>query len=233
MAARPPRITESTRDNTYIVIAAYYESDHIADVIAGLHSAGYENIVVVNDGSDRDTTREAQSAGATVLEHAVNRGQGAALRTGMEYALRHGAEYIVTFDADGQHQAGEVDDMITPIRHGDADITIGKRFERTAEIPFAKRVVLYGAILFQFILTGVWLSDAHNGFRAMSRDAAETLDIKQDRMGHATEIIEYIKRYDLEYKEVPVTITYDDEDGQSVWNAINIARKNLFHKFFK
>lgn len=221
-------------DDTCIIIAAYYESDNIGDVVRSLLEHNYENIVVVNDGSDDATSDQAQKAGATVLEHAINRGQGAALRTGVEYALRQGAEYLVHFDADGQHQAEEIQDMVEPVKAGRVDITLGKRFEKTGDIPASKKTVLYGAILFQFLITGVWLSDAHNGFRAMNRGAAETLEIKQDRMGHATEIIEYIKRYDLRYEEIPVTITYDeDTEGQRLWNAINIAKKNLFHKFFR
>ena len=220
--------------SAWIVIAAYYESSSIGDVVSDVIEAGYENIVVVNDGSDEATSDAARDAGATVLEHAINRGQGAALRTGMEYALRNGAEYIVHFDADGQHQADEIPSMLEPVRRGDVDITLGKRFEQSDSIPLSKYVVLQGAILFQFVLTGLWLSDAHNGFRAMSRQAAKTLEIKQERMGHATEIIEYIKRHDLRYEEVPVTITYDDDiEGQGLMNAINIAKKNLFYKFFK
>jgi hypothetical protein len=124
--------------------------------------------------------------------------------------------------------------MLAPVQDGRCDITLGKRFERSQDIPWDKYIVLQGAIVFQFLITGMWLSDAHNGFRAMSREAAEKLPIKQDRMGHATEIIEYIKRYDLSYKEVPVTITYDgDIEGQGIMNAINIARKNMYHKFFR
>lgn len=222
-----------TKDNVYIVIAAYYEADTITDVVNDVDSEGYDNIIVVNDGSDHATTENARQAGATVLEHPINRGQGAALRTGMEYALRQGADYIVHFDADGQHHADEIQDLLQPVQTDEADIALGKRFEKTTDIPVAKRVVLYGAILFQFVLTGMLLSDAHNGFRAMNREAAKKLNIKQDRMGHATEIIELIKRHGLRYKEVPVTITYNDEDGQSIWNAIKIARKNIFHKFFQ
>jgi hypothetical protein len=124
--------------------------------------------------------------------------------------------------------------MLAPVQNGRCDITLGKRFERSQDIPRDKYIMLKAAIIFQFFTTGMWLSDAHNGFRAMNRDAAEQLHIEQDRMGHATEIIEYIKRYDLEYEEVPVTITYDEDiEGQRLLNAINIAGQNLYHKFFR
>ncbi len=90
-----------------IVIAAYNESRVIGAVVAELRAAGYP-VVVVDDGSADGTAAAAASAGAIVVRHPINLGQGAALQTGIEFALEQGAETIVTFDADGQHRVADI-----------------------------------------------------------------------------------------------------------------------------
>jgi glycosyltransferase involved in cell wall biosynthesis len=223
-------------EDTWIVIAAYYEEKSIANVVRNLREHNYANIIVVDDGSEDNTYEEAKEAGAITLEHLVNRGQGAALRTGMEYALQNNAEYIVHFDADGQHRVEDILKMLQPITKGAADITLGSRFLEKQYVPTAKEIVLKLGIVFQWITTGVWLTDTHNGFRAMNRRAASKLKIVQDRMGHATEIIELIRRHGLRYEEVPVKIEYNEyavSKGQRLRNAFNIAAKNIYHKFLK
>lgn len=223
-------------EDTWIVIAAYHEEKSITTVVENLREHNYTNIVVVDDGSEDNTLEEARNAGAISLQHLVNRGQGAALRTGMEYALQNNAEYIVHFDADGQHRVEDIPKMLEPIKTGSADITLGSRFLQKQHVPPAKKVVLKLGIIFQWVTTGAWLTDTHNGFRAMNRQAASKLKIVQDRMGHATEIIELIRRHKLRYKEVPVKIEYNEyavSKGQRLRNAFNIAAKNIYHKFLK
>ena len=107
--------------NTYIVIAAYNEQDNIVKVVRNLKKAGYSNVVVVDDGSGDNTYIAAAKAGAVALQHPINRGQGAALKTGIDYALLHGADIIVTFDADGQHRVEDLPAMIKPVAEGKVD----------------------------------------------------------------------------------------------------------------
>src|SRR5665213_2732842 len=114
-------------EDVWIVIAAYKEQDVIASVVKSVGQL-YPQVVVVSDGSPDRTAEEAASAGATVLRHAVNLGQGAALQTGIDYALAQGAHYLVTFDADGQHRAEDVGAMIAELRAKNADIALGSRF---------------------------------------------------------------------------------------------------------
>jgi len=198
----------------YIVIAAYNESKSIAKVIAGLKKAGYNNVVVIDDGSKDDTYDIALNAGSTVLRHVVNRGQGAALKTGIEYALRSGADIIVTFDADGQHRIADLKAMIAPVKSGEYDITVGSRFLKAVDMPFFRRLTLKIAVVVVWFFYGAKMTDAHNGFRVMSRKAAQIIDITSDRMEHASQIVEEIHKKNLKFKEVPVTILYTDYSMQ-------------------
>jgi polyprenyl-phospho-N-acetylgalactosaminyl synthase len=222
----------------HIVIAAWNEEKNIATVIKTLKSEGYENIIVVDDGSHDNTSRIVKKEGATALKHIVNRGQGAALQTGMTYALLNGAKYIVHFDADGQHNAKEIKYLLDPIQNGEVEATLGSRFLKKQNIPFIRKITLKGAIFVIFLFYGVKLSDAHNGFRAFSRDAAKKVIITMDRMEHASEIIDRIKKRKIKYKEIPVTIIYKEEHlkegrkGQGQFDSINIILKMLQKKIW-
>lgn len=217
--------------NIFIVIPALNEAASLPAVIAGLQAAGYGRIVVVDDGSTDETSVAALRSGAVVLRHPLNRGMGAALYTGNQFALRQGADIIVHFDADGQMQASDIVKMVQPIAAGEVDMTLGSRFlDKSSRIPWSKRYVLLPiSRVVNYFLTGVWLSDAHNGFRAVGRSAAERIVITQDRMAHNSEIVEQMHSLGLRYREVPVTIIYH-EYGQSVVGGFKILRDLLLKK---
>jgi polyprenyl-phospho-N-acetylgalactosaminyl synthase len=194
--------------NVWVVIAAYNEGQVIADVIAGLRQTPHR-IVVVDDGSADATADRAQRAGAMVVRHPINLGQGAALQTGIEFALANGAEFIVTFDADGQHRTADIAVMLDALRKNRADFALGSRFLGTElHVPALRRLILRAAIWFTRVTTGLQVSDAHNGLRAMTRRGAGTIRLRQNRMAHASEILEQIATSGLNYVEVPVTIDY-------------------------
>jgi polyprenyl-phospho-N-acetylgalactosaminyl synthase len=202
------QLPDSVCQSIYIVIAAYNEEATIGEVVRSLKDY-YPHVVVVDDGSEDDTWNKAYREGAETLRQVVNRGQGAALQTGIEYSLRNGAQYIVTFDADGQHSVRSIPRLIWPIINGEAEIVLGSRFiSDTDSVPRARRLLLGAAILFTRLTSGTRLTDTHNGMRAFSRRAAEMLDIQLDRMAHASEIIDQVVRSRLPYTEVPVQITY-------------------------
>jgi len=192
----------------FFVIPAFNEGKSIGRVIKDLKRAGYKYIIVVDDGSKDNTYKEAKKQGIIVLKHIINRGQGAALRTGMDYALRKGAEFIVHFDSDAQHRIEDLPAMLRPVVKGKVDVTLGSRFLRKTWMPLSRRVLLKGSVLIQWIFYGVKLSDAHNGFRVLSRRAAQQIRIDSDRMEHASEIVEEIANKNIKYKEIPVTIRY-------------------------
>ncbi|HJX05860.1 MAG TPA: glycosyltransferase family 2 protein [Candidatus Nanoarchaeia archaeon] len=200
--------TPYTNKKIFFVIPALNEQKSIVRVVSELKKAGYDYIVVVDDGSTDNTYAEAKKQGVVVLRHIINRGQGASLRTGIDYALKNGAEYIVTFDSDGQHRVEDLPAMLEPVVSGKVDVTIGSRFIKHTEVPLDRRILLKGSVLVQWVFYGIKLSDAHNGFRVLSRKAAEQIRIESNRMEHASEILEEIVKKRIKYQEVPVTIRY-------------------------
>lgn len=223
------------RHKTFIVIPAHNEEKSIVGVVNGLRRAGYRNIVVVDDGSSDRTASVAKKAGTIVLKHIINRGQGAALRTGVEHSLSNGAEIIVHFDADGQHDVNDLKDLISPVAIGKFDVALGSRFlKKASNAPFAKKVMLKGGALLLRVMYGIKLTDSHNGLRAFSRKAAQQVDITTDEMEHASEIPEKIAKKKLRYVEVPVKIKYtrySAMDGQTSWAAFKIFFKMMVRKF--
>lgn len=216
---------------TFIVVAAYNEEQRIGGVVHDLRGHGYTNIIVVDDCSADKTGKIARKLDVQVLRHRKNRGQGAALRTGIRQALNQGADIIVTFDGDGQHQASEIKRLIRPIQLGRVDVVLGSRFMGGAiGLPWYKWILLKGSILVERLFLGIKLTDVHNGFRAFSRRAASYIKITFDGMAHGSEIVAEIHDLGLRYTEVPVTILYDEytrQHGQSVFNAFNILGKIL------
>jgi glycosyltransferase involved in cell wall biosynthesis len=215
---------------TFIVVPAYNEGRRIARTLAGLVRF-QPNVVVVDDGSRDDTAEAALRHDVTVLRHVINCGQGAALQTGIDYALAQGADYIVTFDADGQHSADDIDALVEPLRTDRADVALGSRFlGRTEGITAARWLILKAGVLFTRVFSRIRVTDTHNGLRAVSRHAARRIRITQNRMAHASEILDEIRRHGLRHVEVPVTIHYSTETfakGQSSWNAVKIATEFL------
>jgi glycosyltransferase involved in cell wall biosynthesis len=197
---------------TVVLIPAYNEEARIAGAVRDARPFA-DAVVVVDDGSDDRTGDVARAAGAIVLRHAINRGQGAALQTATEYALDAlGAEAVVHFDADGQMAGWEIPAMVAPVAAGEADVVLGSRFLGTAaNMPFARRVANRLGCLFTLGFSGIALTDTHNGFRALSRDAARRVAVTIDRMAHASQILDLIVVHRLRYVERPVTITYTRE----------------------
>lgn len=197
----------------------------------------YPNVVVIDDGS-RDATRKvAHEAGAWVLRHEVNSGQGAALQTGLDFALRQGADYLVTFDADGQHDPADIARLLAPLERGEADVSLGSRFlGQTVNMPFTRKLILKAGVLFTRLVSNIKVTDAHNGLRAMTREAASRIQLLQDRMAHASEILDQIRQQQLRYVEVPVTIRYTADTlakGQGSMQAVKIAGELLLGRMIK
>ncbi len=222
--------------NTWVVIPAYNEEAKLAEVLREVLDY-VPNVVVIDDGSTDRTYDVARYCGVHVLQHKINRGQGAALATGIEYALRNGADAIVTFDSDGQHAAEEIEMMLEPLMIGEAEVVLGSRFLKNTHknMPKLRQIIIKGGIIFTKILSQINITDTHNGFRVLSRKAAEEIGINQDRMAHASEILDQITKNKLKYVERPVTITYTDYSkagGQGNLNAIKIAARMIFSKLF-
>lgn len=226
-------MTEDLVRRTWLVVPVYNEGEVLGDVIREARHT-FPNIVCVDDGSADDSVQIALRAGATVVPHPINLGQGAALRTGLDFALAQpGAEYFVTFDSDGQHRVEDALAMVERLASEPLDVVIGTRFlDQRTKVGLLKRLVLRLAVLFERMRSGLKLSDAHNGLRAFNRNAATLIQIEQNRMAHASEITAQIGRHKLRYAEQPVHVLYTDysrSKGQSLWNSVNILN-DLFFK---
>jgi len=221
----------------FVVIAAYNEESVIDETILEL-TRRFEHVVVVDDGSRDRTAERARQSGAEVLRHPINLGQGAALQTGITYALRGGATHVATFDADGQHDPQDLIHMLDVLgRTPGTDIVLGSRFLGTASgLPLHRKIVLKGARFFTNLTTGVRLTDAHNGLRLMTAEAAAKIRITQNGMAHASEFIARIRQHRLKYVEVPVHIRYTAyslRKGQRLSSALNIVTDLLASRFMK
>ncbi len=229
-AVEAVEIAQPSRRDAWVVIAAYNEDQVIRGVVEGVRREGW-SLVVVDDGSTDDTVAAARAAGATVVRHAINLGQGAALQTGIDYAIRRGAHVIVTFDADGQHDPADIPALVAALTG--ADIALGSRFLGKVEGASAQRMaMLRTAVRMSNRLSGLKLTDAHCGLRAFRASAARDLRISQDRMAHASELLRKIKASGLRVVEVPVTIRYTAHSMRKGQHGIQAVRI-LFDYFFR
>ena len=206
-------------EKIFCIIPAYNEEDNISSVIKNV--AKYvDEVVVVDDGSYDRTTKIAQAENAIVLSHVINRGQGAALETGNQYASKKQADIVVHFDADGQFRPEEIDRVIAPIKRGEADIVFGSRFlGQVSNMPWQKKYLIFP--LARIISKLFWhadLSDPQSGFRAFNKKFLGQLQIENDGSAHCSEIIIKAFASNMNIKEVPITVSYNNF-GQSIFGG--------------
>ena len=215
-------------DDVCVVVPMFNEATSIGSVVTDLRQS-FSRIVCVDDGSADHSDQVAADAGATVVRHPVNLGQGAALQTGFTFALTDpGVRHVITFDADGQHDRADAERMLEIARTELVDVVLGSRFLTHADhhIPRLRRLVLRAATRFTRATTGLDLTDTHNGLRVLSRTAVEAMDLTLDGMAHASQLLSQVASRRLTYIEAPVTIAYTEYSlsrGQSNANALNIA----------
>jgi polyprenyl-phospho-N-acetylgalactosaminyl synthase len=218
------------RSHTWVVIAAFNEGPAIRAVVERVVTDGWR-CVVVDDGSRDDTGALAEAGGALVLRHVLNRGQGAALQTGIDYAIARGAELVVTFDADGQHRVEDIPPLVAALDH--ADVALGSRFlGGVIGAKASRRHFLRVATAASNRMSGMRLTDAHCGLRALRTSVIPKLRITKDRMAHASELLRKLKTSGVRVVEVPVIVSYTEysmSKGQSGFGAVRI----LFDYFFR
>ncbi|MBA4504183.1 glycosyltransferase family 2 protein [Corynebacterium sanguinis] len=226
--------TQDLRDysDTWLVIPCYNEGPVIQEVIEHARET-FPNVVAVNDGSKDNSAAAIRAAGAHLVNHPVNLGQGAAIQSGVEYArAQPGARYFVTFDADGQHQVKDVVRMISRLRREPLDIVVGTRFagQDNTQVPWIKRVVLKTVVMLSPRTRRLGLSDAHNGLRAFTKKVADEMNIRMNGMSHASEIVAMIDTMGWRVAEEPVDILYTEysmSKGQSLINGVNILADGI------
>lgn len=223
--------------DVWLIVPCFNEGTVIEEVLSAARET-FPHIVAVDDGSVDGSAAAIHRAGAHLVRHPVNLGQGAAIQTGVEYArAQPGARYFVTFDADGQHQVKDVLAMVQRLRTEPVDIVVGTRFGRPRgeddQVPMLKRIVLRTVVMLSPRTRRLGLTDAHNGLRAFNRRVAEDLNLRMNGMSHASEFVDLMDSHGWRVAEQPVDILYTEysmSKGQSLLNGINILSDGLVGK---
>lgn len=221
------------RPEVYIIVPAKNEAFRIGNVLFDIKSQGFDNIIVVDDGSDDRTGAVARSFGATVLTHLTNLGAGAATQTGIEYALDCGADMIVTIDGDEQHFATDIPKLINALETRPIEVAIGSRFlEKNGSIP-AQRI-FYNRVgnIVTRLITGIRVTDSQSGLKAMHANFARKVKFRFDGYEFCTEFIYLLRKHRVKYDEVPIGVRYTSETlgkGQSLLNGFRMLFRLLTH----
>lgn len=209
----------------YIVIPVFNEQTVIRSVLEELHNEGYKHIIVVDDGSTDETNREVKRYKDVMLvQHTLNRGKGAAIKTGMEAAKRLGADVVVTFDGDGQHNPKDIASILKKNTDG-YEVVLGSRFIHRQKVPFYKRIGNIFANFITYVSFGIWVTDSQSGLRGYTRKAITCMNTQNDRYEIESEALREIKRNKLTYTEVPMharytTYSQQKKNRQHIWSSI-------------
>jgi polyprenyl-phospho-N-acetylgalactosaminyl synthase len=221
-------VTETHYPDVWVVIPAFNEAAVVGEVVADVRSV-FDHVVCVDDGSSDGTGEIARRAGAHLVRHPINLGQGAAIQTGVEYARNQpGARVFATFDADGQHRVKDVAAMIDRLSADDVDVVIGTRFGTDrggSRPPLFKRIVLQTAARLSPRGRRLGLTDTNNGLRVFNKKVADGLNITMSGMSHANEFVMLIAENHWRVVEQPVEVLYTDyskSKGQPLLNGVNI-----------
>ena len=206
---RQAKLPERFRGKIAILVPAYNEAENVGQVldlmpreVCGVPTA----VLVVDDGSRDGTGDVAAMHGALVARHVINRGGGAALRTGYRLMVDSGAEIVVTLDADGQHLPSEMERLVKPVLDGEVDVAHGSRVLGEADDNHFAREL--GIVFFNRLVSAITrtkVSDCSNGYRAVRTTVLPQLVLRQEQFHTSEFMIEAIKR-GIPAREVPVTV---------------------------
>jgi len=215
-----------------IVLPAFHEEKMIAKVIKSIRTEGFDNIIVVDDGSLDNTYQVAKKSGVTVLKHLINRGKGATTQTGLDAAKILGADITVTLDSDGQHKPTDIKNIIKPLLNNECDFVLGSRFKKkNSQIPISKVFMNKIGNIVTFLFYGIFVSDSQSGFRAYSKKANNLIQTSMDRYEFESEILNQIKRYNLKFQEVPIDVIYSKHSKTKYNSLVDFPKQDLFNGF--
>jgi len=221
-----------------IIVPAFNESQIIFKVLTSLPRKlkGISNIetILVNDGSQDDTLIQAKKVDVQIVSHAINRGLGAAIKTGLEIAKKKRADIAITFDGDGQHDPADIAKVVEPIIEKKADLVIGTRFKKLQKVPFDRLIINWFANLATLMMFGVVSTDSQSGLRAFSKKAIDSIDFKGERMDFSSEILLEAKKHNLVICEVPIKAIYTPYSrakGQKNLNSLAVFSRFLVRIF--
>jgi glycosyltransferase involved in cell wall biosynthesis len=205
-----------------VIIPAFNEAKAIGSVIDDVREAGYNEILVVDDGSLDNTSEVAKQKNCIVLRHKINRGKGAATQTGFDGAKLLDADFVVTIDADGQHSPKDIKNVLDPLLKEETDVVLGSRFKSDQQVPFSRIIANSIGNLLTFLFYGIYVSDSQSGFRGYNKKALNLIQTTFDRYEFESEIIDQINIHKLKYKEVPIIVSYSDY-SKNKWNGLKGA----------
>lgn len=221
--------SQPTTKKIFIVIPAFNEEQSIESVLVDIKKHGFENIIVIDDGSLDKTYEIAKKNKVIVLRHMVNRGKGAATKTGLEAAKRLGADIAVTMDADGQHFAHDITNLINPILKDECEISLGNRMHKQSGMPFYKTVLNFFASLVTFLFYGLFVKDSQCGLRAYSNKAITLMDPVSDRYEFESEIVKEIHKFKLKFVEIDIKVEYTNYSKNRYNNLKDFQPQNIFN----
>lgn len=224
-----------------IVIPAFNEDSVIASVVKGvikeLQKTVYKfEVVVVNDGSRDQTASQALAAGATVINHILNSGAGAATATGLSYAQQKNYDFAATMDADGQHDPSDAVRGIGEAIRTKTDLLIGSRLIDSKGMSRTKVLGNKGLSIVTYVLFGINSTDSQSGLRVFSRKALESLRWKTSGYEFCSEMLWRANQLGLVLDEYPIKAIYTDyskSKGQNNWNGVNIIKSLLKQRFME
>ena len=215
----------------YVIVPAFNEQNVIKDIINNLLK-DFSNVIVINDGSNDKTLETINDLDIKILNHEINLGVGAAVQTGFDYVSNiPDAKAVITFDADGQHLVDDAVAMAKEIMICDEGIIFGTRFPKHSKnIPMVKRIVLKLIAKITDLVTGVSLSDAHNGLKAYKVSIIKELELQFSSYSYESELITQVAKKKIDYKEMPTDIKYTSysiKKGQKLLNGLLIIEDLL------
>lgn len=222
--------------DTYIVVPCKDEATRILDVLNSIQENGFYNIIVVDDGSEDETSLVASKFGAIVVRHPINLGAGAATQTGIELALKLGAQSILTIDGDTQHDPKDIIKLLDELKLGN-DIVIGSRFlKKTNNIPYDRVIYNKIANLISYVVTGIYISDSQSGYRCMTREFAQANPLEWNGFEYCIEMLKNVRSHNYSIKEVPIDVKYTKETlkkGQGFWTGLKTLGRIISKNFHR
>ncbi len=216
-------------NKTLIIIPAYNEQENISGVVLGLKEVGFEDILVVDDGSRDDTVIEALKVGANVITHIINMGVGAGTRTGFHYALDNGFIRVITFDGDGQMQVGDAVKICEEAQKG-YDFVYGCRDFNTPNTPKIRKITNWLADMVTATLSGKMVRDTQSGLKCISVDLLGKMSLRSTGYSICSELVIESLKNGVIPKPVKINAMYTKRSlkkGQKISNSFRVVKELL------
>ncbi|MBU4343222.1 MAG: glycosyltransferase family 2 protein [Candidatus Omnitrophica bacterium] len=199
--------------NVFIVIPTYNEAKTIGPIVKNLTGRGYR-VVTVDDGSHDHTIVDANRYGAELVVHSKNVGKGRCIREGLEYALENNCDAVITMDGDGQHDLREIDKFIDEYKRSGSDIILGNRMKNPKNMPFIRRCTNVFMSFIISLIFGRWIDDSQCGYRFLSKNAIEKMNLKTTKYEIESEMLLEAKRNKLSISSVEIDSIYRGQSSQ-------------------